>query len=227
MIEISRRHFLYLSAGCPFIFQLSAFAAQDEGSKSAINYPRTIAVLQESLRVELTAYNNYIGYTSKALSEKYPNIAYLFYSFSYSEKVHADNYKRILAALGYKAKPIQIETEVRDTKSNLQKAAQSEVMKIKTTYPEFIRELETESCEEAIVSCMYSWKSHKQHEEKVKEIGKYSGLFFSSVSGKIEGLNPDFHVCMVCGSTIDKVPDSPCIICNKPKSNYQKIKRPV
>jgi rubrerythrin len=74
---------------------------------------------------------------------------------------------------------------------------------------------------------MYSWKSHQQHEEKVKDIGKYSEMFFSSVSGKIEGLNLDFYVCKVCGSTIDKVPDLPCVICNKPKSNYQKIERPV
>jgi rubrerythrin len=186
-----------------------------------------MAVLQESFRTEMIAYKHYVGYTSKALSEKYPNVAYLFYSFSYSEKVHADNYRRILAALGYEAKPIQIEIEVRDTKLNLQKAAQNELEKIKTTYPNFIRELESESCDEAIVSCMYSWKSHQQHEEKVKEIRKYSGMFFSSVSSRIEGLNLDFHVCKVCGSTIDKVPDLPCVICNKPKLNYQKIEHPI
>lgn len=227
MTEISRRDFLYLSAVSPFIFRFSAFAAQDEGNKSAIAYPRTIAVLQESFRTEMIAYKHYIVYTSKALSENYPNIAYLFYSFSCSEKIHADNYKRILAALGVVVKPVQIEIEVRDTKSNTQKAAQNELKKIQTTYPDFIREFETESYEEAIVSCMYSLKSHKQHEEKVKEIEKYSGIFFSSLSGKIEGLNLDFHVCKVCGSTIDKVPDLPCVICNKSKSNYQRIERPV
>jgi rubrerythrin len=227
MTEISKRHFLYLSAVSPFIFQLSAFAAQDDGNKSAVTYPRTIAVLQEAFSTEMIAYKNYIGYTSKALSEKYPNIAYLFYSFSYSEIVHADNYKQILAALGLAVKPFQIETEVRDTKSNTQKAAQNELKKIQATYPDFMRELETESCEEAIVSCMYSWKSHKQHEEKIKEIRKYSGIFFSSLRSRIEGLNLDFHVCKVCGSTIDKVPDLPCVICNKPKSNYQRIERPV
>jgi len=227
MTEISRRDFLYLSAVSPFIFQMPVLAAHDEGKKAAITYPRTTAVLQESFRTEMIAYKNYIDCTTKALGEKYPNIAYLFHSFSYSEKVHADNYKRILAELGHETKLIQIETEVRDTKSNLQKAAQNELKKIKTTYPDFIRELQTESCEEAIVSCMYSWKSHQQHEEKVREIGKYSGMFFSSVSGKIEGLNLDFHVCKVCGSTIDKAPDLPCAICNKPKVNYHKIEHPV
>lgn len=227
MTEISRRHFLYLSAVSPFIFQSSIFAAQNQGKKSALAYPRTIAVLQESFRIEMIAYKNYRGYTSKALSEKYPNIAYLFYSFSFSEKVHADTYKRILAALGHEAKPVHVGIEVGDTKSNIQKAAQNELMKIHTIYPDFMRELETESCEEAIVSCMYSWKSHKQHEKKVGEIKKYSTIFFSSLSEKIEGLDLDFHVCKVCGSTLDKAPALPCDICNKPKSNYQRIARPV
>lgn len=228
MTEISRRHFLYFSALSPFIFQIPPIlAAQDKGKKSAVIYPLTTAVLQEAFRTEMTAYKHYLGYTSKALSEKYPNIAYLFSSFSYSEKVHADNYKRILAALGDQAKPVLIEIEVGNTKSNLQKAAQNELRKIKTTYPDFIEELEIESWEDAIVNCMYAWKSHEQHEKKVKEIRKYSGMFFSSVSRKIEGMNLDFHVCKVCGSTIDTVPLLPCVICNKSKLNYQKIERPV
>ena len=226
MIEISRRQFFYLSAVSPFIFQFSALARQSEVDKSNIIYPRTVAVLQESFKIEMIAYTHYIGYTSKALSEKYPNIAYLFSSFSSSEKIHADNYKRILATLGHEVKPIQIEIDVSDTKSNLRKSAQNELKKIQTTYPNFITELETESYEEAIIKCMYSWKSHKQQEEKLKDIRKYSGMFFGSVSSKIEGLNLDLHVCKVCGSTIDKVPHSPCVICNKSKSNYQKIEHP-
>jgi rubrerythrin len=227
MDKISRRHFLYLSAASPFLFQLSTLAAQNKGSKSAVTYPRTMAVLQEAFKTEMTANENYMGYTSKALSEKYSNIAYLFYSFSYSERVHADNYKRISAELGQALNPLQTELEVHDTKSNLQKAAQNELKKIQITYPAFIRELETESCKRAIVNCIYSWKSHKQHEEKIREIGNYSGMFFSSVKSEIEGLNLDFYVCRVCGSTIDKAPVSPCVICNTPKSNYQKIERPV
>lgn len=227
MTQISRRHFLYLSAVSPFIFQIPSLATQSEGNKSNIIYPRTVAVLQQAFKTEMIAYKHYIGYTSKALSEEYQNIAYLFYSFSYSEKIHADNYERILATLGYEAKPVQIEIDVHDTKSNLRQAAKNELKKIQTTYPDFILDLETESCEEAIVNCMYSWKSHKQHEEKVTQIGKYSGWFFGSVSRKIEGLNLDFHVCRVCGSTIDVVPHSPCAICNRSKSNYQRIERPL
>ena len=224
---VSRRQFLYFSVASPLVLQWPALAGQGEGKKTSGIFPRTIAVLQESFITEMIAYKNYIGYTSKALSEKYQNIAYLFYSFSFSEKVHANNYERVLAKLGWSAKPSQIVIEVRDTKSNLQKAAQNELKKINTTYPDFMRELEAESCEEAIVSCQYSLNSHRQHEKIVKRIDGYSELFFGSVSKKIEGQDFDFHVCMVCGSTINRAPDSPCVICNKPELNYQRIERPV
>jgi hypothetical protein len=58
------------------------------------------------------------------------------------------------------------------------------------------KELETEACEEAITDCVYAWKSHQQHEKQVKEIEKFSGIFFGSVSSKIEGLNLDFYYSM-------------------------------
>ena len=77
MPEITRRHFLYISAVSPFVLQLSALAQQNAGNANTI-YPRTITVLQESFKTEMVAYKHYIGYTSKALNEKYPNIAYLW-----------------------------------------------------------------------------------------------------------------------------------------------------
>ena len=90
-----------------------------------------------------------------------------------------------------------------------------------------LQELETESCEAAIISCMYSWKSHQQHEEKARQILHSSGLFFGSVAVKIEGLRLDFHVCRICGSTIDEKPHAPCTICNRSLSNYDRMQRPT
>jgi rubrerythrin len=227
MIKISRRTFLYLSTVSPFVFQFPVFATQSKGDASTISYPHTILVLQEASKVEIIACKTYIGYTAKAMKEKYPNIAYLFHTFSYSENIHADNYKRILSILGQEVRSIQIGIDVRDTKTNLRKAAQNELKKIKTTYPGFLKELEPEAYVEAIIDCMYSWKSHQQHEEKVKEIAKYSGFFFGSVSSNIEGQNLDFYVCKVCGATINGAPHFPCTICNRSKANYLKIERPA
>jgi rubrerythrin len=48
---------------------------------------------------EKLAYLHYVGYSRKAVEEKYSNIAYLFTAFAVSEKIHAENYKRILTSL--------------------------------------------------------------------------------------------------------------------------------
>ena len=87
--------------------------------------------------------------------------------------------------------------------------------------------LKKESYDEAVINCMYSWKSHQQHKEKIKEILKYCNMFFGSVARKIEGMKLDFHVCEICGSTVDEAPKTPCNICNYPVSHYQKVKRPT
>lgn len=179
-------------------------------------------VLEQTLRSEITAHKNYTGYVQKALKEKYPNIAYMFHAFSFSEKAHADNYDRIINTLGGTVNSIPVLMDVGDTRSNLAKSAGNELEKIKTVYPDFLKKLEPEKCEEAIINCMYSWKSHRQHEETVRRIKKYSKNFFGSVAKEIEGRTLDFYVCEMCGSTIDKMPDSPCDICNKSMSRYRK-----
>jgi rubrerythrin len=227
MSGFSRRKFIYFSAFLSLVYPGIALAAQSKKDNYVTAYPKTLYVIKRAFRVEMIAHRNYVGFTGKALQEGYPNIAYLFQAFSVSEKIHAENYKRILAAFGQKAESAEIGINVHDTKSNLRQAARNELDKINITYPEFLNNLEAERCEEAIVNVMYSWKSHQQHEEKVNEILKYSSMFFGSGASEIEGTKLDFHVCDVCGSTIDEPPRSPCIICNRSIANYRKVVRPT
>ena len=227
MDKFSRREFFYLSASLSLIFPLHAYAMNGENNKPKNDYPNTILLLKQAFNTEMIAHEHYLGYVEKALAEKYPNISYMFYAFSFSEKIHADNYKNIISKLGGKIEKAVLPIDVLDTKSNLQKAAEKELEKIEKFYPKLLQNLEPESCEEAIINCMYSLKSHRQHEEKAREIKRYSGLFFGSVASHIEEMNLDFHVCKICGSTIDKVPELPCEICNRSVSHYKKINRPV
>jgi rubrerythrin len=228
MTKISRRQFLYFSAVLSFFYEAPVYSKQNIRDNPTIIYPATTLVLQSAFRAELIAHKRYVRFCAKALNEGYPNIGYLFSAFSASEKIHADNYKFILNLLGREVEDnLGIDVNVNDTKTNLKKASKSELEKIKKVYPDFLTKLEKEGHEEAIVNCMYSWKSHKQHEKKINEINKYAGMFFGRVAGKIEGLKLDFHVCKVCGSTIDEAPVSPCNICNKSKSNYRRVERPV
>lgn len=113
------------------------------------------------------------------------------------------------------------------TKENLYNASLKEITKIEIIYPGFLEQLRPESHEEAITSCMYSWKSHRQHEKNIRDIRKYTNSFFGFVSKRIEGLDYEYHVCEICGSTITERPKTPCEICNLPLYHYKKIIRPV
>jgi rubrerythrin len=227
MHRYSRRDFLYISAALFFTSKVPSFALQRRNEKFISTYPVTIEVLKKAFHAEMVAHKHYIEYTQKALIDEYPNIAYLFHAFSCSEKIHADNYKSSLLLLGKKTKSKQIELQVQGTKSNLRAASRKEMDKINNFYPGIIKELEKERCEEAIINCMYAWKSHQQHEKEIRRILRFSGLFFGLVTKEIERKKPNFFVCGVCGSTIDERPLTPCIICNMSAKNYRKLARPI
>ncbi len=174
----------------------------------------------------MTAHEHYVGYTQKALQEELGNVAHLFHAFSISERVHAENYQRILKTLGRELERATVDLHIADTRANLRQAAENELEKIEAVYPDFLSELEAESHEGAIVNCMYSWKSHRQHERKIRELTRFKGFFVGTAVGKIERLKLYFHICMVCGSTIDREPSSPCDICNRSVANYRKVEMP-
>jgi rubrerythrin len=204
-------------------------AASSEANKLEVKkeFPITKDVLKTAYEAEKMAYENYACYSQKAVEEKYPNIAYLFTAFAMSEKIHAENYKRILATMSTGPAEPEIEVIILDTKANLIKATEAELNKIKKTYPDLLAKLKTESHAQAVINCMYSWKSHQQHQRKISEIRKYSPYFFGRVAKKLEGLKLDFHVCEICGSTIDEAPMTPCDVCNRPNLHYRKVIRPA
>lgn len=227
MFSLSRREFIYLSAALSVLLRFPDLATAGTAEGKHTYFPGTVSILQRAHLVEMVAYNHYLGFTEQAVDENYPNIAYLFWVFSISEKIHADNYEKVLSSLNESVSEASQPIEINDTRANLKLAADKELEKIEKTYPDYLLALEAEAHEDAIVNCMYSWKSHRQHEQKIKDIHRYSGLFFGSVANRIEGLSLDFHVCKICGSTIDAAPVTPCDICNMSKTNYRRVARPM
>ena len=229
METISRRKFFHILASLSLSYPLSiAFASSKPGAPEAHQpFPITIKVLKTAYEEEQQAYENYVRYSQKAMEEEFPNIAYLFTAFAMSEKIHAENYKKILAELGTGPEKLKFEVLLLDTKANLISATEGELKKINKTYPALLAQLKKESHEQAMINCRYSWKSHQQHKRKIDEIRKYSKYFFSHVAKRIEGLKLDFHVCEICGSTIDEAPQTPCDICKGPYLHYQKVTRPA
>lgn len=228
MDNFSRRTILQYLTSLPFFtFYANNAYSQEIEEEFEKKYPETIKVLQDAYLSEMIAYEHYVVFCNKAKEENFPNIAYLFIAFSVSEKIHAENYIDILTKHRINYVTPKIKIKVDKTKINLKTASDKELTKIEKTYPEFINKLKKESFADAVLRCMWSWKSHRQHENDIKQVVNYSGFFFSAVAGEIESRKLNFHVCKICGSTIDKAPEFPCEICNYPMINYMKIPRPV
>ena len=224
---ISRRQLLYyffLSLCYPFLSRKHIAVAGEVSDQN--RYRLTVNVLKKAYWAEILATRHYDGYSNKALNEKFPNIAYLFHSLSISEKIHARNYKRLILALGAIIEEKEIPIRVATTKKNLQVAARKELEKITEFYPKILEELLPESHDLAVVNCEYSWKSHREHEEMIKNIKTYSGIFFKPLARKIEGMTLEYYVCEVCGSTTSKKPKMPCEICSYPPYHQKKIEMP-
>lgn len=226
---ISRRQLLYFSALlliCYTFVNLKCLAVAGN-TRGESRYPLTQKILKEAYNTEMAANKHYDAYCQKALSENYPNIAYLFQALSVSEKIHADSYKKIMLSLGSTIGEIKIALSLSGTKKNLNTAATRELEKINKFYPEIINRLSSESHDQAVMHCMYAWKSHQQHEEIIGKVKKYSGFFFRLLAKTIEKMNPNFYVCEICGSTVDEKPGIPCEICNYPMYHYKNIERPI
>jgi rubrerythrin len=143
-----------------------------------------------------------------------------------SERIHAENYKRVLGDLDSIPAELGREIVVLGTKKNVEVASRKEMDKINEVYPDFLEKLKQESHDQAVINCMYSWKSHRQHLDEINDIKRYAPFFFSAVAKEIEGRKLNFHICEICGSTIEEPPKAPCEICNYPISHYKEVARP-
>ena len=151
MIAISRRQFLVVSAALSVSYPFIRVAASSNSDGGV--YPITIAILKEAYAEEKLAAERYVLFSGKAVDENYPNIAYLFTAMAASENIHARNYKRILSELSVTIDKPEFSISTLDTKANLIKAAEGELKKIDSTYPDFLAKLKPESHDQAIAAC--------------------------------------------------------------------------
>jgi rubrerythrin len=189
-------------------------------------YPKSVSALQERYRDEIHGAREYLAYAKKALSENYPNIAYLFVSFAASESVHARNFKRLLSDLKVQVKEIpKPDFKVSSTKKNLNHAATQEIEEIDQEYPRLIEYIRPEKHEAAIRDIMYAWQAEKQHRDLLKKVLSGTGIFFGVLAKKIEKTDVQFFVCRICGSTLTELPEDVCPICQGPVAGYKEVER--
>lgn len=195
----------------------SATAAPDPA------YPRTIAALQERYADEVRAHQQYGTYARHALQEGYPNIAHLFRALAASEAVHARNFAELLQQLG--AEPVlpQITVEVSSTRRHLRQATDVEAAEIDTEYPAILARIEPEGHQGAIEKITWAWQAERQHRELVIKIRDAASIFFGLLVNRIEGDPSRYHVCQICGSTLNEAPAGQCPICSHSAEHYQEV----
>ena len=208
----------------PLLVHLFLIPAVFVGAQS--KYPKTIDALHERYGDEIHGVHEYLAYAKKALSEDYPNIAYLFVGFAASESVHARNFKRLLCDLGVEVKEIpEPEFKVSSTKENLRYATTLEIEEIDREYPRVIENIKPEKQEAAIQDIIYAWKAEKQHLDLLKKVLSGTGIFFGMLAKKIEKTDVRFFVCQRCGSTLTELPKDRCPICKGPVAGYKEVER--
>ena len=216
---LSRRRLLKHLLLLPFLQLFHSKLAQ-----ASDNFPGTITALKEGYQAELSAHRRYVLFGRLASEDGYAGIAYLYTSLAASEKIHAENYRRVLASLGVTLEELaEKEIPIGDTKENLIYAADRELNSINNTYPAILEKIKTEDNIEAIKAVEYSWSSHKQHLDIINKIRRWSPSFFETVARKIDEKTDRYYVCEICGSTVTELPEEQCPVCLQPASSYRLI----
>jgi rubrerythrin len=188
-------------------------------------FARTTEALQQRLVDEITAHQKYNAYAEQACREGFPNISHLFRGLAASEAIHARNFRRLLASLGADARnpPPLDSSAVAGTRHNLSHAAEVERDEIDREYPAIIERIEPEQHEAAIAGVTHAWKAEQQHRDLIVKLQKSVMRWFGLVVKRIEGEASHIHVCDVCGSTLQELPEAGCPICGQPVSNYREV----
>ncbi|MDY9925297.1 rubrerythrin family protein [Methanosarcina sp.] len=156
--------------------------------------------LKAAFTGESMANRTYLAFAKKADEEGYHQIAKLFRAAAAAETVHAFNHLQRMGGIG-------------TTMDNLKDAIEGETYEFMTMYPGFIEEAKKEGDNRALWSFEVANKVERIH----------AGLYEKALNEIGNNKEVDYHVCSVCGHTIEGEPEGKCPICGAPASKFNKI----
>lgn len=159
--------------------------------------------LKDAFSGESQANRRYLAFANQAEKEGFPEIARLFRVAAESETFHALNHLKTMGGIS-------------TTEENLVEAMSGERHEAVKMYPEFIEKADSEDAKKASRSFSWALAAEKVHES----------LYAEALEAMKAGRDLDrreFHLCPVCGYTMEgEVPDR-CPICNAPKERFMKL----
>jgi rubrerythrin len=156
--------------------------------------------LQAAFAGESQANRKYLAFAKKAENDGHTQVAKLFRAAADAETVHAFNHLKELGG-------------IKSTKENLMEAISGETHEFQSMYPQMIADAETEGIKGALRSFNFANEVEKIHADLYKKA--------LEILGKNEVV--DYHVCQVCGNTVEGEPPDKCPICGALKKSFKKV----
>ncbi|WP_029896351.1 rubrerythrin family protein [Desulfohalovibrio reitneri] len=158
--------------------------------------------LQQAFAGESMANRRYLAYASQAAKEGHPKVAKLFRAVAEAETIHAHNHLRILG-------------EIKDTAENLREALGGEEFEFKEMYPEMIEQAQEEGNKQAERTFNFANEVEKIHAKLYQDA--------LDKLGQDENADVTFHVCGVCGYTVEGEAPDTCPVCSAKKKMFFEV----
>jgi rubrerythrin len=156
--------------------------------------------LRDAFAGESQANRKYLAFAEKAEKEGYPQVAKLFRAAGAAETVHAHAHLRALGEIG-------------STADNLKVAVAGETHEFKQMYPEMIKDAKEEGNKTAERSFVYA-----------NEVEQVHAKLYQNALDNLDSLEEvDYHVCSVCGMTVENEAPDNCPVCGAPASAFFKV----
>jgi rubrerythrin len=163
---------------------------------------KTSENLKDAFAGESQANRRYLAFAWQAEQEGFTQAAKLFRAAAEAETIHAMNHLKTLG-------------EVENTLENLNTALSGETFEFTKMYPEYIGIAKQEANKQATWSFDIANKVEQIHARLYKKA-------IEALKNKKEMPKVDYHVCGVCGNTVEGEPPEVCPICGAPRSKFFK-----
>jgi rubrerythrin len=156
--------------------------------------------LRDAFAGESQANRTYLAFAQQAEKEGHPQVAKLFRAAGAAETVHAHAHLRALGEIG-------------NTTENLKVAVAGETHEFKSMYPEMIEAAKEEGNKTAERSFAFANEVEKVHAE-----------LYQKALDKLDSIkDADYHVCSVCGMTVENEAPDTCPVCGANGSAFFKV----
>ncbi|OQX18182.1 MAG: rubrerythrin [Desulfobulbaceae bacterium A2] len=157
--------------------------------------------LKTAFAGESQANRKYLAFARQAEKDGYMQVARLFRAAAEAETIHAHNHLRALGG-------------IKSTRENLIEAIGGETYEFQEMYPPMITEAEKEGATQALRSFRFANEVEKTHaalyQKALDTLEQTAGDF-------------DYHICPICGHTVEKNAPDRCEVCGAAGSLFVKI----